>query len=437
MFEPLDQGKVSRAQLKITALASAGSLLDGYDISIVSVAILTMKSEFTLTSADTTLLLGATLIGMIFGGFSIGYLTDLKGRRYLFLWDMVLFIVFTALSAIATNFIEILVFRLLLGVAIGADYAISPTLIAEFAPVKHRGKLLTVSGISWFFGAAGSYAIGALLTPLGTISWRLMFAIGLIPAIIVIILRFSIPESPRWLLQQGKAEQASESLKKVGVDYKYETVATHKKTSFKVLFQKQFLPATLFITIFWFALDAATYAIALQGPSILVALGLTETTAAGTASIVAFLALIGAIMALVTVDRLGRKPISVVGFAGMVVTLFLAALVLATSRDILLIVILLIVFEISQEFGPGITNSIFPQELYPTDIRATAQGYGTTISRIGAVFGIFGFGAIAKVSGFSGGMVFLGVVSIVGLLVTVFLGIETKGISLEQIKQVE
>lgn len=433
MFEPLDQGKVSRAQLRITALSSGGSFLDGYDISIVSVAILTMKGEFSLTSGDSTLLLGATFIGMILGGFSLGYLTDLRGRRYLFLWDMVLFIVFTFLSAIATNFIEILIFRLLLGVAIGADYAISPTIISEFSPARHRGKLLTVSGISWFFGAAGSYAIGAVLTPLGAVSWRYMFALGIIPAILVILLRFSIPESPRWLVEHGKPEQAEASLKKVGVEAEQETSGIVQKVNYRILFRKPYLSATIFISIFWFCLDAATFAIALQGPSILVALGLTESSAAGTASVVAFLAIIGAVMTFLLVDRVGRKPITIIGFAGMVVTLLGAAVILGTSKSIFLLVAMLVIFEISQEFGPGITNAIYPQELFPTRVRATAQGFGTTISRIGAVFGIFMFSIVAGPFGYSGGMVFLAIVSAVGLIVTIVLGIETKGKSLEDL----
>lgn len=433
MFEPLDEGKVSRAQLRITALSSGGSFLDGYDISIVSVAILTMRNEFSLTSTDATLLLGATFIGMILGGFSLGYLTDLRGRRYLFLWDMVLFIVFTALSAISTNFIEIVVFRLLLGVAIGADYAISPTIISEFSPAKHRGKLLTVNGISWFFGAAGSYAIGALLTPLGTISWRYMFALGIIPAVIVILLRFSIPESPRWLVTQGRAEKAEDSLKKIGVSAGAQLEAAGEKVSFRTLFRKPYLPATVFISVFWFCLDAATFAIALQGPSVLVALGLNETSAAGAASIVAFLAILGAIMTLLLVDRIGRKPVTAIGFAGMVVTMLGAAFVLGTSKDILLIIALLVIFEISQEFGPGITNSIYPQELFPTNIRATAQGFGTTISRIGAVFGIFMFSIVSTPFGYSGGMILLAIMSAIGLVATLVLGIETKGKSLEEL----
>lgn len=435
MFESLDQGKVSPAQLKITALSSGGSFLDGYDISIVSIAVLTMKSQFSLTSADSTLLLGSTFIGMILGGFSLGYLTDLKGRRYLFLWDMVLFIVFTFLSAIATNFIEILIFRLLLGIAIGADYAISPTIISEFSPARHRGKLLTVNGISWFFGAAGSYAIGAVLAPLGDMSWRYMFALGIIPAVIVILLRFSIPESPRWLVLQGKKEQAEKSLKKIGIDTIGKIEKISEKVSYRTLFRQPYLSSTIFISVFWFSLDAATFAIALQGPTVLVSLGLTEASAAGIASVIAFLAIIGAIMTFLLVDRVGRKPITVIGFAGMVVTLIGASIVLGTSKDILFIVILLVIFEISQEFGPGITNSIYPQELFPTNVRATAQGYGTTISRIGALVGIFGFYAVTGFSGYAGGMILLAAISAVGLVSTIVLGIETKGKSLEELTQ--
>lgn len=433
MFEQLDQGKVSRAQLKITALSSGGSFLDGYDISIVSVAILTMRGQFSLTSGDSTLLLGSTFIGMILGGFSLGYLTDLRGRRYLFLWDMVLFIVFTALSAIATSFIEILIFRLLLGVAIGADYAISPTIIAEFSPAKHRGKLLTVNGISWFLGAAGSYAIGAALTPLGDMSWRYMFALGIIPAIFVILLRFSIPESPRWLIQQGRSDQAEASLKRIGISAEESSAGNQGKAGFRVLFRKEYLRSTIFISVFWFCLDAVTFAVALRGPSLLVSLGFNESSAAATASVIALLALIGAVMSFLFVDTLGRKPLTVIGFAGMVLTLSGAALVIGTSGGILLVIILLVIFEISQEFGPGITNAIYPQELFPTNVRATAQGFGTTISRIGALVGIFLFSAISSFFGYSQGLVLLAAISAIGLLATIIMGIETKGRSLEDL----
>ena len=146
MFKAMDDSKIKRIHMKITTLSSAGSFLDGFDISIISVAILTITSLYSLTTTEQTLLLGSTLLGMVFGGLSIGYLTDIKGRKFVFLWDMVIFILFTFLTAISLNYTQLLIFRLLLGVAIGADYAITPTIIAEFAPAKHRGKLLSFSG---------------------------------------------------------------------------------------------------------------------------------------------------------------------------------------------------------------------------------------------------------------------------------------------------
>lgn len=433
MFESLDRSEVNRAQLKITALSSGGSFLDGYDISVVSIAILELRNQFSLTSGDSTLLLGSTLIGMIFGGIIMGYLTDLRGRRSLYLLDMLLFITFTVLSAVSTSFIEVLVFRILLGVAIGADYAISPTIIAEFSPSRHRGKLLTINGMAWFLGAASSFAIGAVMTPLGPESWRYMFLIGVIPAAIVLFMRVSIPESPRWLLENGRPVEARESLQKIGVSEFGASSFQAVRTSFRTLFARQYLPATIFMTAFWFCLDATTYVIGLNGPSILVAFGLTSFAAARTASMIAFVSIIGAIFTLMLVDRIGRKMVTTIGFAGMVATLIGAAYSIQYSRSLFLLITFLTVFEIIQEFGPGITNSVYPQELFPTNIRATAQGFGTTMSRIGAIMGIFLFSAISQPLGYAAGMVFLSLVSLIGLVVTVSLGIETKGRSLENI----
>ncbi len=433
VFRSLDESRVKGIHLRIAALSSGGSFLDGYDISIVSVAILVLTSEFSLSSGDETLLLGATIIGMVFGGVLGGYLTDRRGRKYIYLWDMVLFIVFAALTAVSTTFTELLVFRLLLGVAIGADYAISPTIIAEYSPVKQRGRLLTISGLSWFIGAAVSYGAGYFLSPLGAVSWRYMFLLGVIPAVIVLVLRASIPESPRWLVEQGRMEEAEKSMRRVDEKATIYEPVSGEKTSFRLLFSRKYIRATVYISVFWFILDAVTLVIALQGPNILETLGLSSTNASGTAAVIATIAIIGAVFTFLVVDRIGRKTVTAIGFAGMFITLLAASFVFSYSSSILLIVILFILFEISQEFGPGITNSIYPQELYPTNIRATAQGFGTTVSRIGAIVGIFMFSAVADPFGTAAGLLMLAVLSLLGLIATFVLGIETKGKSLEEL----
>ena len=429
----MDDSRLKKVHLRITALSSGGSFLDGYDISIISVAILILQSQFSLSPIEVTLLLGSTILGMIFGGVFIGYITDLRGRRYVYMWDMAFFIFFTVLTAVATDYLQLLLFRLLLGIAIGADYAITPTIIAEFSPMKHRGKLLSLSGAAWFIGAFASYGIGTILIPLGNISWRYMFLIGIVPSLIILILRRDVPESPRWLLSHGENKRANESMKEIDINAYVDAPVTHSRTRIGDLFRKKYIAATAFISIFWFALDAVTYVIALDGPSVLQGLGISSDAASGYATVIAFLAIIGAVIAILLIDTKGRKNLTVAGFAGMVITLLLAAVIFDYFPAVIYIVLLFVVFEISQELGPGITNSIYPQELYATDIRSTAQGFGTTISRVGALFGIFAFSFVWDMYGIGTGMIFLAVISAIGLAVTIWLGKETAGKSLEEL----
>ena len=435
MFEPLDDSKLKKEHFKIAILSSGGSFLDGFDISIISVAILILRPEFALTTTEVTLLLGSTILGMIFGGIIVGYIADLKGRRYLYLWDMIFFIVFTVLCAIATDYLQLLIFRLLLGIAIGADYAITPTIIAEFSPAKHRGMLLSLAGAAWFIGAFGAYGIGTILIPLGNVSWRYMFLIGIIPAILILVLRRDVPESPRWLMSHGKNEKANESVELIDSTAHIQAPVTYTKTKITDLFRKKYIAATVFISVFWFALDAVTYVIALNGPSILEDIGLTSDAASGYATIIALLAIIGAAIAIVFIDSVGRKNLTEIGFAGMVVTLLLAAVLFKYFPIVIYIVLLFVIFEIAEELGPGIISSVYPQELYPTEIRSTAQGFGTTISRVGALFGIFSFAFIAALYGVGGGLIFLAGISGVGLIVTLLLGKETARKSLEELNK--
>ncbi len=434
MFKELDESKVRRIHLKITALSSGGNFLDGYDLAIISVAILLLTPEFSLTSGEQTLLLGSTLIGMVFGGIIGGHLADRGGRKLLYMWDMLFFIVFTILTALSTSLTEILVFRLLLGVAIGADYAISPTIISEYSPAKQRGKLLTINGVSWFVGAAFSYLAGYFLSPFGDIGWRLMFLAGIIPAIIVLALRTSIPESPRWLMKQGKTEEAMKSLETVVGSQATVEKIKHEKPHIRELFRGRYLSAILFVFTFWFILDAVTYALALEGPSILqLSFGLSSAQASGTASVIAMLAIIGAVMTFFAIDVAGRRKVTMFGFIGMIVTLLLGAFSLIYFKSLIAIILIFVLFEISEEFGPGITSSIYPQELFPTSIRATAQGLGTTVSRIGALVGIFSFSFLADVYGYGVGLLYLAVLSLIGILATIVYKVEPMGKSLEEV----
>ncbi len=443
-YAALDNAKVNASHYRITLLSVAGTFLDGYDISIIGVAltIITVISAFSYASSPLGkgLMAASTTIGMLFGALSIGYITDLKGRKFMYLWDMVIFIIFTAAISLSFNFWSLFIFRLILGVAIGADYAIGATIISEFTPKKSRGKFLASDGLAWWVGAAIAFAIGYLLLPLGTNAWRYMFAIGIIPAIIVLILRRKVPESARWLAEQGDVTKARESEKQI--TGKSDVLKVSKqKISFFTLFDKKYIKNTLYFGLAWFFYDVAFYGIGLFTPTILILLGLSHSLSILGSAIFSSVAIVGSIMCILTVDRWGRKVVTILGFAGMFVSLLVLAIIaMRTPTDAFaagitgaVIATMYILFELTQSWGMGSTDFVYGQELFPTSIRATGQGWGTSISRIGAILGLTTFPTIVALYGLGDGLLFFAIAGLIGLLLTVFLAPETKGKSLEEL----
>lgn len=440
-YDALDRANTSMTHLRITALSAAGTFLDGYDISIVSVALILLYTVpgFGLDNPLSKALIGAsTVIGMLVGAIIFGYITDLKGRKTMYVWDMVIFIVMTILISLSFNFLSLFVTRFVLGLAIGADYAISATIIAEFAPIKSRGRLLVSNVLSWFAGAAVAIFVGYALLSLGTVAWRYMFLIGVIPAFIVLILRRDVPESARWLANSGQAEKAKEVELKITGNSDIFTNTMKKRTSLLNLFSRRYIRSTMFIAIFWFCFDVSFYGIGIFNPTILTILGLKAHEAILGSGIFDIFAVIGGALALLLVERLGRKTITLIGFTGTTISLISLALIthfvpkdaLAASAAPAIFGMFLL-FEVTQAVGPGSTNFVYPLELFPTTERASAQGFGTSISRIGAVLGITTFPFIVSSFGISSSLFFFAAFSIIGLMATVFLGVETRGRTLE------
>lgn len=444
-YSALDNAKTRGIHYRITTLSAAGVFLDGYDISIIAVALTIISSisaySYVNNPLGKGLMAASTTIGMLVGAVLFGYITDLKGRKFMYLWDMVIFAVFTALIAFASfNFTSLFIFRLILGVAIGADYAISTTIISEFSPKKTRGRLLAVNVSAWWIGSAVAYFIGFALLPTGINSWRWMFAIGIIPAVLVLIFRWSVPESARWLANAGKLKEAEAVEKQVSG--KSDTLmAREKKTSIRDLFSPKYIRATVFVAVFWFSYDVAFYGIGLFNPTILGIFGLSKSNAILGSAIFALFAVVGSFLCIALIDRLGRKMITIIGFAGMSVSLLILSIIAfvvpksAFSFGYVAVAILsmFIVFEVTQTLGPGGTDFVYPQEIFPTSLRATGQGFGTSFSRIGAILGLTVFPILVSVSGLGLGLFFFFAFSVLGLLVTLFLGIETKGKALEEI----
>lgn len=446
-YNALDKAKMNSLHKKITALSVGGTFLDGYDISIISVALIVMsKTAFDLNTNFGKSMIGAsTIIGMLVGAILFGYITDIYGRRTMYMYDMVIFIVLTIATAFSWNFASLFTMRFVLGLGLGADYAIGTTIISEFSPVKYRGKLLVTNVLAWFVGAAAAAGTGYLLLPLGSQSWRYMFLLGIIPAAIILILRRDVPESARWLNNKGKTKEASEVEKELtGTSDNLAVIKKDNKNPLKDLVSKKYIKSLLFVGIFWFTFDASFYGISIFSPTILELLGLKARLAVLGSGVFDVFAILGSLTAIILIDRIGRKGITILGFSGMVVSLAALGIVTyyvpnksAFITDGALIFALFLIFYITEAIGPGSTDFVYPVELFPTEDRATAQGFGTSVSRIGAILGITTFPFIVTAYGFSTSLFFFTGLAVVGLLATVFLGTETKGKTLEEINAEE
>lgn len=192
----------------MTLTTAWGEGLDGYDLGVLSVVLPLLIVDLGASPIWAGLIGASSLIGIFFGAPIVGYLTDRFGRRRLFLVDMVAFVVLNILQGFVTEPWQLFVVRLLLGVAIGAEYAIGAAMLAEFAPTRGRGRRLSKLLVYWYAGYLASVVIAYVLVDFAGLSWRWVLVTGALPALVVLIMRAGLPESPRWLIQHGRVDEA-------------------------------------------------------------------------------------------------------------------------------------------------------------------------------------------------------------------------------------
>jgi len=435
-FEDFDTLQVRRFQRKVTLLSAGGTFLDGYDLTIIAVALPLLIKHWQLTSGMQSLLVSSAIIGSFIGAAWLGRLTDHFGRKAMYVVDLLAFVVFAALTAFSQSTWQLILFRFLLGIGIGADYPISATLVAEFSSRQRRGQHSTFLGAMWFVGAVAAYIIGLACLPLGTDAWRYMFGIGAVFALVIFFFRMTLPESPRWLQSKGRHEEAEAVMLKV--TGKTVTLASERDTrvSLGYLFSRRLVRRTVFVLGFWFCYATAYYGISMYAPTIIspVSHGSRALTLAGSGSI-ALLGLIGALIGMNLVDRWGRRPLLITSFAGLAAALFILAL--NSTPTFTFLVVLFSCAVLFANSGGGILNFVYPTELFPTHVRAGASGLATSVSRIGSILGVLVFPNFVAWWGISAALWFFFVIASLGLIISVWLAPETKHLSLEELNTAE
>ena len=233
----IDDVKMTPFLRKITFFSSGGSFLDGYVLAIIGVALTQITPLFNLDTMWSAAVGASVFLGIFFGTIFGGWLTDLVGRRVMFIIDVLAIGVFSVFSMFASDPLQLVLARFVIGVFVGADYPIATSLIAEFTPKAHRSISMGMVSAAWYLGATAAAFVGyALFSVEG--GWKWMLGSAVVPCIILLIGRHDIPESPLWLKSKGRHEEARAIIDRVfGEDVELIEPEANTKTSLKLIFK--------------------------------------------------------------------------------------------------------------------------------------------------------------------------------------------------------
>ncbi|MFB5191841.1 MFS transporter [Alicyclobacillus fastidiosus] len=434
----VDDAEFSGFHARLTVYSSGGPFLDGYILSIIAIALIQIRPQLHLNTTWSGLIGASALIGIFIGGF-MGYVTDKFGRQLMYTIDFIVLIVASILQFWVQTGWQLFIIRLILGISVGADYPIATSLLAEFSPKKERGLMLGVTLIAYYIGSTVAYIVGQVMLNIGPDAWRWILASSAIPAIILVLLRMGTPESPRWLLQKGRKSEAEQVLKQVyGPTASLEDIVTPDgstgKTSYLSLFMPGYLKRTLYVGLFYMAAVAPLFAMLTFGPEMLTSYHLFTGASGYGAAIISALFLIGCIPALFLVNRMGRRMLIIVSFVGMTVGVLILGLF--PHGPLTMIFVGFVLYAIFSG-GPNVMEWLAPNELFPTEVRGTAVGITTCISRFGAVIGTYLFPWGLENFGVGPTMLVASAVTFGGLIVCVLLAPETTNKSLNAASQLK
>lgn len=432
----------------ISAIAAVGGLLFGYDTGVISGALLFIKETWTLTAFEQGWIVSSVLVGAILGAVFSGNLTDRLGRKKIIIITALAFFVGSLATALARSPLELMLYRGLIGFAIGiASYTV-PLYISEIAPDDKRGALVSLNQLAITVGIVLSYLIDGVFAKVEN-GWRYMMGVGVVPALLLAVGMLLVPETPRWLISRGFIDKAKAALHKIYGDCdeiaevnKIQKGMLHEEQgSFKELTARWLRPA-LIVGIGLMFIQQATgiNTIIYYAPTIFQLSGFESEVSAISATV--GIGVINVLMTLVSIrllDRLGRKPLLYIGLYGMILSLVVLSGAFYfgnTAGEALKVVSLisLVVYVAAFAVSLGPICWLVISEIYPTQIRGLAMSVATVANWSFNLVVALTF--LPLVEFFGTAYTFLGF-AIIGIWALWFCKVkvpETKGRSLEEIE---
>lgn len=443
----LDVLRWSKFHTMVTAVLGVGWLLDAFEVNIVGSVLGVIQNVFHLDTNQASWVVSIWLIGIMFGAIVFGYLADRFGRKRLFIATLVMYSFFTILTALSPNYVFLMIFRFLTAIGVGAEYTAINSAISEFIPPKNRGRVNGLVMNFWPVGAmiaalVNLFFINLLAVEVG---WRVGFGVGAIAALFVVWMRRSLPESPRWLLTKGRAQEAEAVVEQIEQRAGQTSNRTVRAVSVDGRPAQPFFgqiaelltryPGRLALGCILDLSEAFGYygMFTFLALAVLPAINIPATQIPWFYFLGNVGALAGGLSMVLVIDRLGRK-ITVPAFY---VLAALSAVLLAPATATHNGTVVLLTFMLSNFFATGAWTSAYPtfSEIFPTHLRSTGIGLSVGIGRIGAIASGPLLIAIAQTSlGILGALVTMGILWLVGAIAMIpwyFRGVEGAGTSLE------
>lgn len=430
----------------LSCIAAITGLLLGFDTGIISGALLFIERDFAVSTELKEMIVSSVLLGAMLGSPISGRLTDRFGRRRLMLITAGLFIAGTMVAALAEHAYGIIAGRLLIGFAIGMGSYTAPLYIAEIAPFELRGALVTLNQLAITIGILCSYIINYVFTNIDG-SWRWMFGIGVVPAILLCIGMIFLPESPRFLVKQNQTNKAKKILQQLrdteNVDDEITDIQKSlqmRATTFREIFSPWVLPV-LFLGMMMGLIQQVTgiNTIIYYAPTIFQLAGFHDASSSILATVgIGVVNVLATVFAIYFLDRLGRRPLLLAGLTGMALTLgglSLAFYVGAENPMLRWIAIgCTFLYIICFAFSLGAMLWLLVSEIFPLEVRATAM----SVAILSCWFWNFIVSAtfLTMLNQLGPGMTFMmyAIMCVFSLIFCYYKVPETNGVTLEQIE---
>ncbi|CAB3797987.1 Putative niacin/nicotinamide transporter NaiP [Paraburkholderia caffeinitolerans] len=438
----LERLPANAMQVRARLLIGLATFFDGFDVIAIATTLPILIQKWHLTPWEIGFLIASGSVGQLFGAFLFPWFAERQGRVRAIAWSSGIIGVTSIACGFAPSFMVFAALRVIQGLGLGGELPVAATYINEVSRAHGRGRFVLLYEIVFPVGLLASNALGAWIVP--RFGWQTMYFIGAMPLVLFFVLRKLVPESPRWLAERGRLQDADHAVHAFertakgpldpvtnAADFDA-LVKRHPKRSMKDLFGPAYLKRTLAVAMLWMTCGFIQYGLSTWLPTIYrnvyhapLQLALNLAVAASV------LGVLGSLTCALLVDKVGRKPIINVSFVLCAVSLALAGICHAMSVYVVATFCALSLGLLACGF---ITAYVYTPELYPTSIRAMGCGMGGAWLKVAAIFAPTIVSKTMIGGNLDVAFYILAAVPFLAAITVHLLGIETKGKVLEQLE---